>query len=32
VMVPQEGQAKLGFKKSLMVRDPDGHAIRLIEE
>jgi catechol 2,3-dioxygenase-like lactoylglutathione lyase family enzyme len=32
VMVPQEGQGKLGFKKSLMVRDPDGHAIRVVEE
>jgi catechol 2,3-dioxygenase-like lactoylglutathione lyase family enzyme len=32
VSIPQEAQAKLGFKKALMVRDPNGHAIRLIEE
>jgi catechol 2,3-dioxygenase-like lactoylglutathione lyase family enzyme len=32
VAIPQEAQAKLGFKKSVMVRDPNGHAIRLIEE
>jgi hypothetical protein len=25
-------QAQLGFKKAVMVRDPSGHAIRLIEE
>jgi catechol 2,3-dioxygenase-like lactoylglutathione lyase family enzyme len=30
--IPQEAQAQLGFKKAVMVRDPDGHAIRLIEE
>jgi extradiol dioxygenase family protein len=32
VAIPQEAQAQLGFKKALMVRDPSGHAIRLIEE
>jgi catechol 2,3-dioxygenase-like lactoylglutathione lyase family enzyme len=30
--IPREGQRKLGFRKSVMVRDPNGHAIRLIEE
>ena len=32
VAIPQEDQAKLGFKKALMIRDPNGHALRLIEE
>jgi catechol 2,3-dioxygenase-like lactoylglutathione lyase family enzyme len=32
VAIPQETQAQLGFTKALMVRDPSGHAIRLIEE
>jgi hypothetical protein len=32
VAIPQEAQAQLGFKKAVMVRDPSGHAIRLIEE
>jgi catechol 2,3-dioxygenase-like lactoylglutathione lyase family enzyme len=32
VAVPQEAQPQLGFKKAVMVRDPNGHAIRLIEE
>jgi catechol 2,3-dioxygenase-like lactoylglutathione lyase family enzyme len=32
VSIPQEEQAQLGFKKAVMVRDPNGHAIRLIEE
>ena len=32
VTIPQEAQAQLGFKKAVMVRDPNGHAIRLIEE
>jgi catechol 2,3-dioxygenase-like lactoylglutathione lyase family enzyme len=32
VSIPEETQAKLGFKKALMVRDPNGHAIRLVEE
>jgi catechol 2,3-dioxygenase-like lactoylglutathione lyase family enzyme len=30
--IPAEAQAQLGFKKAVMVRDPSGHAIRLIEE
>jgi catechol 2,3-dioxygenase-like lactoylglutathione lyase family enzyme len=32
VAIPQEAQAQLGFKKAVMVRDPNGHALRLIEE
>jgi catechol 2,3-dioxygenase-like lactoylglutathione lyase family enzyme len=32
VIVPQEAQANLGFKKSMMIRDPNGHALRLVEE
>ena len=32
VSIPEETQAELGFKKALMVRDPNGHAIRLVEE
>ena len=32
VAIPQEAQAQLGFTKALMVRDPSGHAVRLIEE
>src|SRR5262250_3301342 len=32
VSIPQQTQAELGFKKALMIRDPNGHAIRLIEE
>ena len=32
VVVPQEAQAQLGFKSAVMIRDPNGHAIRLIEE
>ncbi len=32
VSIPEEAQAKLGFKKALMVRDPNGHTIRLVEE
>ena len=32
VLIPQEEQAQLGFKKAVMVRDPNGHAIRLVEE
>jgi catechol 2,3-dioxygenase-like lactoylglutathione lyase family enzyme len=32
VTIPPEAQAQLGFKKALMVLDPNGHAIRLIEE
>ena len=32
VSIPREAQDQLGFRKALIVRDPDGHAIRLIEE
>jgi catechol 2,3-dioxygenase-like lactoylglutathione lyase family enzyme len=32
VSIPREAQDELGFKKAVIVRDPDGHAIRLIEE
>jgi catechol 2,3-dioxygenase-like lactoylglutathione lyase family enzyme len=32
VAIPHEAQAQLGFKKAVMIRDPNGHAIRLIEE
>jgi len=32
VEIPNQTQVKLGFKKVVMVRDPNGHAIRLIEE
>jgi hypothetical protein len=32
VLIPQEAQAQIGFKKAVLVRDPNGHAIRLIEE
>jgi catechol 2,3-dioxygenase-like lactoylglutathione lyase family enzyme len=32
VSIPREAQAQIGFKKAVMVRDPNGHAIRLIEE
>jgi catechol 2,3-dioxygenase-like lactoylglutathione lyase family enzyme len=32
VSIPREDQTQLGFKKAVMVRDPNGHAIRLIEE
>jgi len=32
VTISREHQAQLGFKKAVMVRDPDGHAIRLVEE
>jgi hypothetical protein len=32
VTVPAEAQAELGFKKAVMVRDPTGHALRLVEE
>ena len=32
VSIPREAQEQLGFKKALIVRDPDGHAVRLIEE
>jgi catechol 2,3-dioxygenase-like lactoylglutathione lyase family enzyme len=32
VSIPREAQDQLGFKKAVIVRDPNGHAIRLIEE
>jgi catechol 2,3-dioxygenase-like lactoylglutathione lyase family enzyme len=32
VSIPRDAQAQIGFKKAVMVRDPNGHAIRLIEE
>jgi len=32
VAIPQDVQAQFGFNKAVMVRDPNGHAIRLIEE
>jgi catechol 2,3-dioxygenase-like lactoylglutathione lyase family enzyme len=32
VVIPQEARAQLGFRRAVMVRDPNGHAIRLIEE
>jgi catechol 2,3-dioxygenase-like lactoylglutathione lyase family enzyme len=32
VAIPREAQAQLGFKKAVMVRDPNGHALRLVEE
>jgi catechol 2,3-dioxygenase-like lactoylglutathione lyase family enzyme len=32
VSIPRDAQAHLGFKKAVMVRDPNGHAIRLVEE
>jgi len=32
IAIPQEAQGQLGFKKALMIRDPNGHALRLIEE
>jgi catechol 2,3-dioxygenase-like lactoylglutathione lyase family enzyme len=32
VTIPDQAQGKLGFRKALMIRDPSGHALRLIEE
>lgn len=32
IAIPQRAQGQLGFKKALMIRDPNGHALRLIEE
>ena len=32
ITIPQEAQAQLGFRRALMVRDPTGHAVRLVEE
>jgi hypothetical protein len=30
--MPQNAQAQLGFKRAVMVRDPTGHALRVVEE
>jgi catechol 2,3-dioxygenase-like lactoylglutathione lyase family enzyme len=30
--IPEEAQSQLGFKKVVLVLDPSGHAIRLVEE
>ena len=32
VPIPQDTQAQLGFKRAVMVRDPTGHVLRLVEE
>ena len=32
LVIPEQAQAQLGFKKAVMVRDPSSHAIRLVEE
>jgi hypothetical protein len=32
IAIPQEARARLGFAKALMIRDPTGHALRLVEE
>ena len=32
IAIPEGAQGKLGFKKALMIRDPNGHALRLVEE
>jgi catechol 2,3-dioxygenase-like lactoylglutathione lyase family enzyme len=32
VSIPHETQSRLGFRKAVMFRDPNGHAIRLVEE
>jgi catechol 2,3-dioxygenase-like lactoylglutathione lyase family enzyme len=32
VAIPQDAQAQLGFKRAMLVRDPTGHALRLVEE
>jgi catechol 2,3-dioxygenase-like lactoylglutathione lyase family enzyme len=32
VVMPQEAQAQLGFKRAILLRDPTGHALRLVEE
>ena len=32
VAIPAEARAKLSFKKAVMIRDPNGHALRLVEE
>jgi hypothetical protein len=30
--MPQNAQAQLGFKRAVMVRDPTGHALPVVEE
>lgn len=32
VTIPREAQAQLRFRKAVMVRDPNGHALRLVEK
>jgi len=32
VAISQDAQAQLGFKRAIMVGDPTGHALRLVEE
>src|SRR5215470_5695880 len=32
VAIPEAAQSKFGFKKALMIRDTNGHALRLVEE
>jgi catechol 2,3-dioxygenase-like lactoylglutathione lyase family enzyme len=32
VAIPPDVQAQLGFKRAIIVRDPTGHALRLVEE
>jgi catechol 2,3-dioxygenase-like lactoylglutathione lyase family enzyme len=32
VAIPPDAQARLEFKRAIMVRDPTGHALRLVEE
>ena len=32
VAIPQDSQTELGIKQAIMVRDPTGHALRLVEE
>jgi catechol 2,3-dioxygenase-like lactoylglutathione lyase family enzyme len=32
VAIPQDAQAQLGFKRAIIIRDPTGHALRLVEE
>ena len=32
VAIPQDAVAQLGFKRAILVRDPTGHALRLVEE
>jgi catechol 2,3-dioxygenase-like lactoylglutathione lyase family enzyme len=32
VPIPPDAQAQLGFKRAILLRDPTGHALRLVEE